>query len=319
MVKVLLDKYPMGTVKGQKSAGRYIDGYLYNTLKDLADVIVDDMTFLGIIFSSTLEVGTGKSVLGTQIEEVWAELIKQKHKIDIPVTTHNIVWRPKLLIERAFDVPKYSPILLDEWEDASYWSQLGMSLRQFFRKCRQLNLFMIIIIPNFFQLPLQYAISRSVFAIDVRFEGKFKRGFFSFYGFEAKKKLYILGKKFHNYRAAQPDFVGRFTDGYGVPEEEYRAAKLEDLKAQEAEDPDLRKPEKLAMVVKNLKDRGFKQTEIAEITMLSQGAVSLIVNGKSFGNLATANSLVSSFNTYNKKLKEKETVWDEEELESAAT
>ncbi len=59
----------MGSFKGQRSPGKYIDAWLYQNLDMLAGKIVDDMTFLGIIYSSTLEVGTGKSVLATQIGE----------------------------------------------------------------------------------------------------------------------------------------------------------------------------------------------------------------------------------------------------------
>lgn len=228
-MKILKKKYPKGTLPYQKSDGRYINQYLYENLKGLAEVITNDMTFLGIGFSSTLEVGTGKSVLLTQIGEAWTYLMRKIHGKDVPFTTKNLVWRPKDLIERSFEVPKYSCILLDEWEDAHYWSQLGMTLRQFFRKCRQLNLFILIIIPNFFQLPMSYAISRSIFAIDIKFSGKFERGYFDFYNFDAKRELYLKGKKTQNYKVRKPTFSGRFTDGYGVPEQEYRSAKLKDL------------------------------------------------------------------------------------------
>lgn len=235
-MKILLDKYPMGTYPGQKSDGKFMDGYLYSNLEILSKRIVDDMTFLGIIFSSTLEVGTGKSVLATQIGEAWTEIMKKQHNVDVPFTTNNIVFTPKDLIDRAFKLPRYSCILLDEWEDQTYWSELGMSLRKFFRKCRQLNLFMLVIIPNWFQMNLSYAVSRSAFAIDVKFGKDFERGFFSFYNFNTKKELYVKGKKEHNYRVVRPTFNGRFLDGYGVDEVEYRKAKLADLKRAEKEE-----------------------------------------------------------------------------------
>jgi len=138
--------------------------------------------------------------------------------------------RPKDLIERAFKVPKYSYLLLDEWEDSYLLvSELGMTLRQFFRKCRQLNLFILVIIPNFFQLNTGYAISRSVFAVDVKFVGEFQRGFFDFYNFDRKRLLYLKGKKTYDYNTAKANFSGSFTDGYAVGEEAYRKKKLDDL------------------------------------------------------------------------------------------
>jgi hypothetical protein len=240
-MKILEQRFPKGTWKGQKTDGRYIDGIYYENLKELVNVIHQDMTFLAIISSSTLEVGTGKSVFAQQTGEAWIQLVNEIHKKNLPdMSMQNIVFKPKDLIDRAFKVPKTSVIILDEWEDAHYWSELGISLRQFFRKCRQLNLFIILIIPNFFQLPPSYAISRSVFFVDVRFEGSFERGYFSFYGFQKKKDLYIYGKKTQNYKCVSPQFTGRFGDGYAVDEKLYRETKMKDLTEAETKPQDVR-------------------------------------------------------------------------------
>lgn len=237
MTKYCLWKYPKGSWKGQRSDGRFMDGWLLKNLEVLSDKISKDMTFLAVIYSSTLEVGTGKSVLATQIGEAWTEMVNKKYNLNIPYDVNNIVWRPKDLIKKAFRVPKYSYLLLDEWEDTSYWSELGMTLREFFRKCRQLNLFIMIIIPNWFQLPLNYAVSRSVFAIDVKFDNNLDRGNFSFYNFVGKRMLYINGKRQHNYRVARPAFSGKFPDGYGVDEKKYRRRKMEDMLEFDKENP----------------------------------------------------------------------------------
>lgn len=229
MVKYGIDKYPMGSFPGQKTPGRYIDGTLDENIKILAKNIVNDLTYLGVCCSSTFEVGAGKSNFMQHIAERYTELVNEYHGTDLEFTKENIIFKPLDLIERAFKVPKYSCLILDEWDDAHYWSALGISLRQFFRKCRQLNLFVIIIIPNFFQLPMGYAISRSLFLIDVRFEGEFERGYFKFYNFERKKRLYIDGKKKQDYDVISPNFYGRFTKGYVIPEEEYKRMKLEDM------------------------------------------------------------------------------------------
>jgi len=213
-----------------------MDGTLYTNIGMLADNIVRDMTFLGVLYSSTLEVGTGKSTFAQQLGEAYTEMVNKKHNLNLEFNMKNVVFKPADLIERSFQLPKYSCIILDEWEDAHYFSELALALRQFFRKCRQLNLFMIIIIPNFFQLPISYAISRSVFAIDVKFGPDFHRGHFNFYNFNRKKDLYVKGKKTYNYFAAPSDFHGVFTPGYAVDDEEYRRAKyLDMMKAEKAE------------------------------------------------------------------------------------
>ena len=229
-MKILESKFPKGTLPGQQTDGRYIDQNYHDNLKILAEKITDDMTFMAVISSSTLEVGTGKSVFVQQTAEAWIHLVNTIHHMNLPdLNMNNIVFKPKDLIKRAFEVPKYSVVIVDEWDDAHYWSELGVSLRQFFRKCRQLNLFIILVIPNFFQLPINYAVSRSVFFVDVKFEGKFERGFFRFFSFKKKKDLYIFGKKTQNYDCVRPDFIGRFTKGYVVDEQVYRDAKYKDM------------------------------------------------------------------------------------------
>jgi len=86
---------------------------------------------------------------------------------------------------------------------------------------------------------MNYAISRSLFFMDVKFEGEFERGYFNFYSFDKKKKLYLLGKKTHNYGVVKPDFPGRFLDGYAVPEKEYTRAKYKDMIESEEREKDL--------------------------------------------------------------------------------
>lgn len=271
-MKYCIEKYPMGSFKGQRSPGRMMDGWLYQNLEKMAEKIVEDMTFMGVIYSSTLEVGTGKSVLGTQIGEAWQEIIFKKHGIKLPYDVNNLVWKPRDLIKKAFKIPKYSYLLLDEWEDSTYWSELGISLRQFFRKCRQLNLFIMCIIPNWFQLPLSYAVSRSIFAIDVKFNDQLDRGFFSFYNFPSKRALYIIGKRTHNYWASKPTFNGRFGDGYGVNEKEYREKKLKDMMTYEEEHPVRKTKSQIEKavsmkVLKNLNEQ-FPKMTILELSKL---------------------------------------------------
>jgi len=239
MVKYCIEKYPKGSFPKQQTDGRYMDGTLHENISILAKNIVRDMTFLGIGFSSTLEVGAGKSVLFQQIGEAYTEQVNKLHGLDIPFTKDNIVFHPRDLISTALTLPKYSCIILDEWDDAHYWSELGMTLRTFFRKCRQLNLFMLIIIPNFFQMQVGYAVSRSIFAIDVKFEDNFDRGFFEFYSFKKKKDLYLKGKKTYDYDVVKADFIGKFPDGYAIGREVYLKKKREDLLKYEKEEKKL--------------------------------------------------------------------------------
>lgn len=316
-MKYCIEKYPMGSFKGQRSPGKFMDTWLYNNLELLGEKIVNDMTFLGIIYSSTLEVGTGKSVLATQIGEAWSDIMKKKHNIDLPFGIENICWKPKDLIEKSFHVPRYSFILLDEWEDANYWSELGINLRQFFRKCRQLNLFMICIIPNWFQLPLSYAVSRSMFAIDVRFTDKLDRGLFAFYNFPSKRILYVAGKRGHNYKVVKPTFMGRFCDGYGVNEQEYRNRKLQDMEEYDRENP-VKKTK--SMIEKDLQIKNLARYKKINPKLTTKELAYLLgVSDETIlrWNRGDVSESTNTGGNYNNKLIKKEYVMDDEALEGS--
>jgi hypothetical protein len=272
MVKYCIDKYPKGTLKGQKTDGRYMDGYLHENLSVIARNMDKDITIMGILFSSTLEVGTGKSTLAQQIGEAYTEMINKKHGIDLTFDEKNIVFRPEKLMEVAPKLPKYSCIILDEWDEKTYFDKLAVALRQFFRKCRYLNQFMIIIIPDFFQLPKGYAISRSAFGIDVKFTGEFEKGYFDFYNFDRKKDLYIKGKKFYNYRVSAPNFSGRFLDGYAIDRKLYQQMKDNDFK--EHEDESITKTDHRVGLYKTLNETmGLTNVKAAELFKVSTNTI----------------------------------------------
>lgn len=240
MTKVLIDKYPLGTLPNQKTAGRYIDDILKANLDVLAEKIVDDLQFLGICSSSTYEVRSGKSTFLQQIGEYYTDSINRQHKLNLKFDMNNIVFNSEDLITRAFKLPKYSVLIMDENDevDEHYFSKLSKNLRKFFKKSGQLNLFILMIVPNFFELKKGYAVSRSNFLIDVRFEGKFERGYFRFYSFDRKRELYVRGKKTNDYNVVKADFTGRFVGGYAVDRDKYLKGKLDDLKKhEEAEKP----------------------------------------------------------------------------------
>lgn len=268
----MLKQYPLSSSPAQRTEGRYMDGALYDNLKPLAKKIADNMTFTGIFCSSTFEVRTGKSVLTQQIGEAYMDLVNEYHGTNLKFTEKNIVFRPEKLIERAFELPKYSVLILDEWEDAHYWSKLGKTLREFFRRCGQLNLFILIICPNFFQLPRNYAISRSNFLIDVHYGPEFKRGFFRFYSAAKKKRLFIKGKKDEDYDVVSADFPGRFTggkgfknEGYAIDKELYDEIKAKDFEEAEEEDPTISslnvKFDLFYTLYKNMNDK-YKITQV---------------------------------------------------------
>lgn len=228
--------FPIGTFPGQRTSGAYINETLAENLDVMVDMIDKDMTFLGLITGND-SVGNGKTTMVTQIGSYLTYKINKKYGLNNEFTANNIVMEGKDLPEKSFKMPKFSVIQLDEGDDMTTHSmkQVSVNLKRYFRKCRQLNQILLIILPSFFELPKFYALNRSHFLINVKFQGRFERGYFDFYSPKAKKMLYIKGKKDWDYDAWQPDFHGNFFSSYcffpNLKEniEKYKAMKLQDM------------------------------------------------------------------------------------------
>jgi hypothetical protein len=214
-MKFLEVEYPKGTFPKQKTDGAYINETLANNLDTYARKIVNDMHFL-IIISGNDAVGNGKTTLATHIAAYLTNKINELHGTTNTFTAKNVALNAKKLVKQSFQNPQYSIQLLDEGDDLTThgMKQAAVELKRYFRKCRQLNQILIMIIPSFFELPRFYALARSHALINVKFHGEFDRGVFDFYGPKQKKKLYIKGKKDWDYDAAKPDFDGGFFSQY---------------------------------------------------------------------------------------------------------
>ncbi len=271
MAKVCTKQFPMGSFPHQQS-----DGYfLHKALKENIDIMIKavgkDMQFVGII-SGKGTVRSGKSTIAQQFGTYITEEVNKKYKVNNTFTVENIVFKGDDLIERAMVSQKYSVFVLDEGDDLTmhYWRDLSQKLRRFFRKCGQLNLFIFLIIPDFFELPRHYAVTRSNFLVNVYFYGEFQRGYFEFYSAKRKRELYFKGKKYADYGVKHPDFDGRFLDLYTVDKEEYIKRKREDLE-KENEEEERKQPSTILRefhlkVCKNLSAMGNIQTKkIAEV------------------------------------------------------
>jgi len=230
------DLFPLGTFKKQETAGAYIDKALSENLNIIAKKISNDMTFLGII-SGHDSVGTGKTTFMTQIASYLTWKINQIHGTNNTFTHKNLVFKGTDLAKRSFELPKYSVVCLDEGDDltTAHFKATTMKLKRYFRKCRQLNQILLLIIPSFFELPKFYALARSHFLVDVEFKGEFDRGFFSLYGPSSKKKLYIRGKRDWDYGVQKADLKGFFFSSYtffpncNEEIELYKKAKYKDM------------------------------------------------------------------------------------------
>lgn len=282
----------MGSFKGQKSDGFHMPEYLCENINTYAKKIANDMQFLGVISSSTFEVRTGKSTLAQQIGSRYTEKVNEFHNTNLKFTENNIVFSYKELIDTAMELPPMSCLILDEGDDLAehFASKIAKELRKFFRKSGQLNLFIIIIMPDFFELPKNYAITRSNFLIDVKFENDFERGFFEFYSFKRKKWLYIKGKKYQDWSVEEASFKGRFLGLYTVDKEIYLRKKREDLMKYDEEEKGesklmIRMKNRIRALMKIITSGFLTQTELAkrmneEGDNIGNAAISQIINNE---------------------------------------
>lgn len=284
MAKVCEKLFPNGSFPHQQSDGFY----LHKALKENCDIMIKsigrDMQFVGII-SGKGTVRSGKTTLSQQLGIYITEQINKRYKVKNKFTIDNIVFKGEDLIKKAMVSTKYSVIVLDEGDDLTihYWRELSQKLRRFFRKCGQLNLFFLLIIPDFFELPRHYAVTRTNFLVNVYFYGEFQRGYFEFYSGKRKRDLYFKGRKYADYGVVHPDFDGRFLDLYTVDKEEYLKRKREDLE-KENEEEERKQPSvqirevrmKVCVQLTNLYN--LKTKEIAKVLEIEPRTVNRYLN-----------------------------------------
>ena len=204
-------------------------------LKDILNSICYNIKedFDGVILiSGGGMVRVGKSVLAQQVGAYCADRLKSSWSVD------NIVFSGSELIQKAKTYPINSVFVYDEGrgelDTKKVMEEVTKILLDFFAECGMYNHVVIIVLPEFFDLPKGIAISRSEILLDVTRgvkeietkEGekviKFERGGFRGYHRQYKKKLYILGKKdYNNYDCVKANFWGEFPNHFTVDKEAY--------------------------------------------------------------------------------------------------
>ena len=132
--------------------------------------------------------------------------------------------------------PKHSAVILDE-SFASLNTKVGMStdflrIINHLQLLRQKNLFIILNLPNFFDLHKGISLYRSSWLFVVYSESFGLRGTFSAYDRDSKRILFVKGSKYMDYNCVRPNFRGRFTRQKAIDDEEYEKRKREHLEQQ---------------------------------------------------------------------------------------
>ncbi len=244
--------------------GFYMDGYLAENLQYVPAFLKKDFDCVGII-SGRGKVRTGKSTIAAQVGFFCAWLlasgemdlsriedsnrmvndghgsVTKKPKKPLNFTLKNLAFSPEDLMSLGRALPKNSVIIYDEGRtglDAkTTMSSLNRMLEDFFQECGQYNHVILIVLPDFFKLHADYAVSRSYFLIDVLLDENYNRGYFNFYNETQKDFLYNHGKKklgvLARYGAGYPSFSGRFTSWFPFDKKKYDLLKRLALKKKE--------------------------------------------------------------------------------------
>ena len=165
-----------------------------------------------------------------------AKFVDPNFKID------NICFNAKAFKDKCVNAKPYTAIIFDEafrgLSSRGAMSKLNKNLVRIFNEVRQLNLFLIIVIPSYFELDKYPAIHRSRALYHVRTDKEMKRGYFSAYNQKRMKYLYLNGKQkaYSYYHPKGPNYYGRFTKKYMVEEKAYKRMKLDAFRKDEEEE-----------------------------------------------------------------------------------
>lgn len=187
-------------------------------------VLKKDFDFVQIIDGRE---GSGKSVLAQQV----AKYLDPNFNLD------NIVFTSEDFIKKIKDpkTKKGSCIVLDEAFNAinsrASMSEVNRSMGAVATEMRQKNLFIIIVLPSFFDLDKQFALHRASSILHVYLKDNVERGQYLIFPRTQKLHLYLNGKKTYNYSKPKSPYPPcKFTNNYTVNEYEYRLKKSQAFK-----------------------------------------------------------------------------------------
>jgi len=202
------ENYSKMTLLKLKEHEFYMDEFLKRRLDTLKHIVYKK-NWDGVILLDGLE-RVGKSTLGITIGYYLS---------DGNFTVNNICVDNDDAIRKIESFPNKSVLLVDEgslvFSSKDAMKKEQKRLMKILNVVGQKNMIFIIILPSFFDLNKQIAIRRSKFLLHCYTNNSLQRGRFAYFGEDAKKKLYSVGKKnfdSYQYPKRSRNELGRFTD-----------------------------------------------------------------------------------------------------------
>ncbi len=254
----------------------YLDGRIKKNLDRIKHSVVNKgFDYICVVSGYP---GTGKSTFAQQMALYLDETFNTEEDIYFEALGKDG------MIEGVSNKKKFKVVMLDEsFQDLN--SKVGMGsafvkIINTLQLVRQKNLFIILCLPNFFDLNKAVALFRTRHLFVVYADENFNRGSVACFDREAKKKLYVLGQKFMNYGAAKANFVASFTKKWVVDKELYDKRKAQHLIDQGKQT--FERTTKAALTKNKLifhlkKVEGWTSKRIADIAGITPRAINAIV------------------------------------------
>lgn len=176
--------------------------------------------------------GAGKSVFAMQI----AYFLDVEHDIDMDT---QVCFTPDEVKRAITTLGKGKAIVWDEARRGlnrrRSTQDINLTITDLLAECRQNNLFLVIVMPSFYDMDMNVAVWRTRALVHVWYEIDLEkrstplvRGFFRFYNEKGKKMLYTnkhLRQSYEYPYLRDHSFEGRFPHHYVVDEKKYREKK----------------------------------------------------------------------------------------------
>lgn len=239
-----------------------MDKFLISNYEHFQKAQRNNMNF-NLLISGDGKTRTGKTTIAVQSACYFDDTFLDNWK-------SRIVYDWELLISTSNKLQPGQAIIYDEARDvlnsASSMTRYCQKLLTFFSRVGSKNLYIFVVLPDFFDLPKSLAIVQSHCLINCYFRNGFQRGYFDFFNDNQKKYLYVMGKKFLDYKAANPSFKGTFTKWFPIDYNIYEAHKQAEFerinkkKEKPMSSAQIKYRKRIAILMEWLK-KDFKQTQ----------------------------------------------------------
>jgi ABC-type dipeptide/oligopeptide/nickel transport system ATPase component len=267
-------KVPCGVQENGEPCVIFIDGYLQKAL-DRCKIRVQKHNWDYVCIVAGLP-GSGKSTFARTIARY----------CDHNFNLSKVAFTANEFIKLTNNVEDYSAVILDE-SFQSLNTRVTMTpafikIINHLQIIRQKHLFIILCLPNFFDLTKGVAVFRASHLF-LTYDTKVgRRGQFVAFDRSRKRRLYVKGNKYMNYYAVDANFRGRYTKNTMImPEEAYEKRKLAHLLAQEQkvkEKEEKKKPKGLRydQMIGVINKIGGTNTELAKLLKCDRKTIYLV-------------------------------------------